>query len=300
VSSVSTAELASAARAGDVAGFANLVERHRADLRAVAIVCLGYNAEADDVVQDAILIAMQRLGDLREPASVLPWLKTIVRNQCRMVLRGNRTSAAAYPEPEFRLDPADEFERADLQSWVREAVAGLSPAVREVTLLRYFSDFRSYREIAEVCGVRMETVRTRLREGRLALGRTLRATADGTYRDDDSAAEASRREAETTLVAWRDGGYRKLVLDRFHPRADVLIGGRLIGGRDEMVDLMESTRGDGVDMRFHDASASRDLMIWETGFVNPPEDPEHCPPTMVWLYSLKDQRIGRLRMAYGR
>ena len=67
-----------------------------------------------------------------------------------------------------------------------------------------------------------------------------------------------------------------------------------------MIDLMESTRGDGVDMRFHDASASGDLMIWETAFVNPPEDPEHCPPTMVWLYSLTDQRVGRLRMAYGR
>lgn len=81
------AELIGAARNGDAAALGALIERHRPGMRAVALAMLGWGPDADDAVQDAILIALSRLGDLRDPAAAGPWLRTITRNAARMRLR---------------------------------------------------------------------------------------------------------------------------------------------------------------------------------------------------------------------
>jgi len=72
-----TIELARAAQSGDDAAFVLLIEEHMAGMRAVAIALLGYVDEADDVVQDAVLTALRRLPELRDPAAAGPWLRRV-------------------------------------------------------------------------------------------------------------------------------------------------------------------------------------------------------------------------------
>jgi len=84
------AELVAAARAGEVSGLGVLLERHRATMKAVAVGVLGFGPAADDVVQDAMVIALRHLGELRDPQAAGPWLRSIVRNACRMRLRSAR------------------------------------------------------------------------------------------------------------------------------------------------------------------------------------------------------------------
>ncbi|HEV7973883.1 sigma-70 family RNA polymerase sigma factor [Amycolatopsis sp.] len=60
-----------------------LLARHRPGMRAVALSLLGHGHDADDAVQDASLVALLRIGDVRDPAAVGPWLRMIVRNACR-------------------------------------------------------------------------------------------------------------------------------------------------------------------------------------------------------------------------
>ena len=81
------AALARAAQAGDAASMGVLFERHRARLHAVAVGMLGHGSDAEDCVQDTIVIAMRRIGELREPAAVGGWLVAIVVNVCRAQLR---------------------------------------------------------------------------------------------------------------------------------------------------------------------------------------------------------------------
>ena len=81
------AALARAAQAGDATGLGVLFERHRARLHAVAVGMLGHGPDADDAVQDAIVIAMRRIGELREPAAARGWLVAILVNVCRARLR---------------------------------------------------------------------------------------------------------------------------------------------------------------------------------------------------------------------
>jgi DNA-directed RNA polymerase specialized sigma24 family protein len=123
---LSDGELARAARASDASCLGLLLERHRADLRAVAVALLGYGPDAEDAVQDAMLTALSSLGSLRDPDTVGAWLPAIVRNACRMHLR------MARPQVPLDFDVAgtesveDVLDRHALGDWVWHAIGKLS------------------------------------------------------------------------------------------------------------------------------------------------------------------------------
>ncbi|MGW8881300.1 RNA polymerase sigma factor [Streptomyces sp. OK228] len=58
-------------------------------MRAVALSVLGPGPDVDDVVQDAAVTALRRVGDVRDPAAVGAWLGMIVRNASRSLLRSS-------------------------------------------------------------------------------------------------------------------------------------------------------------------------------------------------------------------
>src|SRR5436305_9863227 len=89
--------LVAAARRGDRDAFGRLVDRHRPRTHALTRRLLGDAAEAEDVVQEAVLRAYLALRDLRDPARFGAWLCGIALNLGRMRLRGAR-----------RLEPLDE------------------------------------------------------------------------------------------------------------------------------------------------------------------------------------------------
>jgi RNA polymerase sigma-70 factor (ECF subfamily) len=68
--------------AGDRTAFAELVERHRDRLWAVALRTLGDPDDAADAVQDALVSAYRRAGGFRGEAAVTTWLHRIVVNAC--------------------------------------------------------------------------------------------------------------------------------------------------------------------------------------------------------------------------
>ncbi|MEV8563141.1 sigma-70 family RNA polymerase sigma factor [Streptomyces sp. NPDC051917] len=76
------AALTRAARSGDVSALALLLERHRPAIRAVALSLLGPGPDVDDVMQEAALVALRRIVDVRDPEAVGPWLRMVVRNSC--------------------------------------------------------------------------------------------------------------------------------------------------------------------------------------------------------------------------
>ena len=198
------AKLTRAAQAGEVAALGLLLERHRQGMRAVAVSILGPGADADDVMQDAALTALLRIGDVRDPEAVGAWLRTIVRNAGRQVVR---EAAVVRPVGELplqstHLGPEQWLERNTLRDWVWEALEELSPALRMPLVLRYFATgATSYERIAEVCGVPVGTVRSRLSQGRTKLAAALAATADAPHGDAQQRVRASRVEAHELLAA---------------------------------------------------------------------------------------------------
>ena len=134
--------------------------------------------EAEDVVQDAYLRAIRPFADFRG-GDGRAWLLTIIRNRCYDRLRQKGASGQntdfdeavhsggrQTPNPETALLLA---ERTEL---LRESLAELPAEYREVLVLRELEQL-SYREIANIAGIPLGTVMSRLSRARQQLQRTV-------------------------------------------------------------------------------------------------------------------------------
>ena len=88
----SDGELVGAAQAEDVASLGELLERYRAPLHAAALRFVGHG-RAEDAVQETFVIALRRIGDVRDPDAVGGWLHAVLRNVCLMTLRRDAQDA---------------------------------------------------------------------------------------------------------------------------------------------------------------------------------------------------------------
>ncbi|WP_199485138.1 RNA polymerase sigma factor [Actinomadura craniellae] len=292
-------ELLRAARNGEVAAVGALLERHRAGMHAVALSVLGNGPDVEDAVQDASLIALRRMGEVRQPESVGAWLRMVVRNVCRSRLRA---AAITTPVPDpgavaAGAGPEGVIEQHAMRDWLWRAIDELSPTLRVTVMLRHFSPRTpSYHQIAALYGVPVGTVRSRLGQARAKLAEAMAATAASAHDDAVARCRASAREAVETLAAAEQGRFAELTAERWTPDVAYYRGRRRVGGRDFLIRGMAGDLEAGVRQRFVAAVTGRDATIWEMDLVNPPEKPGHCPPAVAWLMSLRDGRMHQLRL----
>jgi RNA polymerase sigma factor (sigma-70 family) len=131
-------------------------------------------ADADDIVQDAMLRAFRAFDGFRG-GDIKPWLLTIVRN-CSRNLGADTKRRAHAPLPEENASalvspdatPETLVMQASERRKLNEAVALLPNEFREVLILREMEDM-SYREIAEMTGAPIGTVMSRLARARAML-----------------------------------------------------------------------------------------------------------------------------------
>lgn len=141
---------------------------------------------SEDVVQDAMVRAFRAFGSFRGE-SPRAWLFAIVRNCCRtaqsgargavsLVIHESSLSEEAAAEMAQHADPSpspeeEVFRKADING-VRLAIEAIPEPFREVIVLRELEEL-SYAEIAEVTGVPIGTVMSRLARGRAILAKEL-------------------------------------------------------------------------------------------------------------------------------
>ncbi|MGA7911713.1 MAG: RNA polymerase sigma factor [Candidatus Dormiibacterota bacterium] len=155
--SYTEAELIHAAKRGDGAAFADLVQpQYKAAFR-VAYGLLHDASEAEDVVQEAAFKAWRRLGNLREGSSLKPWFLAIVANQCRDVSGGRWWSVSKVDPPEGDMGSVDVAAAVDL----RRALRRLSHDDRLIVVLRYYLDM-PFEEIATTLGITPKAARHRV------------------------------------------------------------------------------------------------------------------------------------------
>jgi RNA polymerase sigma factor (sigma-70 family) len=128
-------EIVAAIVAGQPGGLAAAYDRYAQALHAYCCTMLGEPSDAADTVQDTFVIAAAKLGGLRDPDRLRPWLYAVARNECHRRLRG-RASAAPLDEAGEMADDAPEVgvgaEQAELRRLVRSALGGLNPSEREI------------------------------------------------------------------------------------------------------------------------------------------------------------------------
>jgi len=271
----SDAELVRAARGGDSPALGMLLDRHRASLHAHALGMLGGGEDAADAVQETFVLALLCLHQLRTADAAGAWLHAIVRSVCAMrVRRPWREIATAEIETlAERAEPVNV--QTPLQDWVLTALEGLSEPLRVVTVLRYFGRGHSYAQIAQICGVPVGTVRSRLHQAKAELAAQLLAQAF----DSPRAGSEWERRIVAAHAALDDGDPDPFV--EMFSRDVALRGAMNLDGIDEIRRLCEHDLADGVRLRLLHIVTSAGITVVEKEFVNPPEDPEHCPPGLI-------------------
>lgn len=164
--------------------FGLLVSRYQPRLYRALVHVLGSADDAQDVAQDAFLLAYQKLGTFRRQSAFYSWLFRIALNAAisnrRRVkkpmssLEARREDTGSEPvDAHVDNQPDHALKQADQQRLVRVALAALSEEFRAPLVLKEMDGMR-YEEIAEVLNCPVGTVRSRIHRGRIELRERLR------------------------------------------------------------------------------------------------------------------------------
>lgn len=166
--------------AGNKAAFEILVQRHKARLYSYLLRLLRDPTEAEEVAQEAFVRAYVHADKYRNIAKFSTWLYTIATNLVRNRIRKTRSAPKLLSlhwghdddddrEPIDLPDPGDRpdrvFEKSELQGLVARGIEQIPARYREAFVLREVNHF-TYEEIAEITGLKLGTVRSRINRGR--------------------------------------------------------------------------------------------------------------------------------------
>lgn len=165
------------AQAGDMRAFDRLVSKHRGRIYAMILNMVKNDADAWDLSQEAFIKAWRALPKFEARARFSTWLFRISHNVVYDWLRKRRIDSEGELNDEIfdagRIDPGavtmpqqdkrpdEALEQTELRGQIKEAISRLSEEHREVILLREVQGL-DYKEIAEIIGVSMGTVMSRI------------------------------------------------------------------------------------------------------------------------------------------
>jgi RNA polymerase sigma-70 factor, ECF subfamily len=171
---------------------------HLDDVYTLARYLMRNTDDAEDAVQECYLRALRHFDSYRGPA-MKPWLLAILRNVCNAEFTRRRggelptdyaqdESVAEMPMwQEPQASPEKVVLRQQDAATIRQLVAGLPELFREAIVLREINDL-SYKEIAEVAGVPVGTVMSRLARARAMLRSAWNTAETATARPGSGAA----------------------------------------------------------------------------------------------------------------
>src|SRR5687767_6185694 len=176
-------ELVARSRSGDMDSFNQLILRWERPIYALAYRVIGREEDARDVAQETFLRAFRALPGFKGQAKFSSWLYRIALNLCRDWIRKQRRAPVVQmPEgvdpAEFaaETEPAESIEdlvaRRELSEIVEEAMKILPEEQRTAIILKEYHGL-TFQEIADLQGVPLSTVKTRLYQGLSVLRRHL-------------------------------------------------------------------------------------------------------------------------------
>jgi RNA polymerase sigma-70 factor (ECF subfamily) len=168
-------------RTGDRAAWNMLIGRHMGRVFGLAYRFTGRVDEAEDLTQDVFVKVFQRLGQFDGPETLFPaWLLTLARHLALDRLRREKARPSSEPDlleslPSRTPGPDRKLEEIESAGIVRNGLRRLPVVLREAVILRDLEGL-SYEEAAEIAGVPVGTVKSRVNRGRIELARRLEGT----------------------------------------------------------------------------------------------------------------------------
>lgn len=175
------ARLVMAAQKGDRRAADRLVRDHEGWVRSAIYSVTGRPDLVEDIAQQVWMQVWERIGSLKEPERLKPWLYSIARHAAidagmsakrRKSRSGNLDESEDVPDVRNEAQPAHAAARGELRETLLQAVRGLPVLYREPFVLRHLEDW-TYAQIGEVLDLPVETVETRLARARRMLREAL-------------------------------------------------------------------------------------------------------------------------------
>lgn len=159
-------------RAGSEAALAAVLRRHAPSVHRFGLKMCRDPDDAKDVLQDTLLAAARGARDFRGGSSLSTWLYTIARSFCIKKRRRSEPPHASLDDDDAvqlasPLSAPDEAAAdREIGASLQAAIAALQPQYREVLLLRDVEGL-SAKEVAEVVGIGVDAVKSRLHRARM-------------------------------------------------------------------------------------------------------------------------------------
>ena len=174
------------AQAGEREAFNWLVRRFQDRAVAYAASVVGDFWLAQDVAQEAFVEAHSTLHMLRTPEAFPVWFRKIIFKHCDRQTRRKRVDTVPLQAVEcfrhFSPDLADLAERHQVEQSVRQAIQSLPEGQRAVITLFYMSE-QSHQDIADFLDLPVQTIKSRLHQGRSRLKERLLAMFNDSLQD---------------------------------------------------------------------------------------------------------------------
>ncbi len=175
------AQLVSAAKAGDVHAFEELVSRYEGKIFRLGMNITQNREDAEDVMQEAFLKSYTNLDRFQGDSRFYTWLVRIAVNEALMKLRKRRGNQVSLDEPindgddpifreieDWGPSPEQRFAQTELNRILNEVISELDPIFRVAFLLRDVEGL-STEETAQALGITDAAVKSRLLRARLKL-----------------------------------------------------------------------------------------------------------------------------------
>jgi RNA polymerase sigma-70 factor (ECF subfamily) len=177
--------LVAAAKRGDTGAFEELVNRYESRIFRLTMNITQNREDAEDATQDAFLKSFRNLSRFESKSRFYTWLVRIAVNEALMRLRRRRPNVTSLDEPiendgelipqeveDWGPTPEQRYAQTQMNSILSEAIGKLEPIFRTVFLLRDVEQI-STEETADVLGISVPAVKSRLLRARLKLRQSL-------------------------------------------------------------------------------------------------------------------------------
>lgn len=179
-------ELARLCASGDEEAWRTFVQRFQRKIWYVAFQFTGRSDEAEELTQEIFLHLLSVLPSFDASGSLPGWIQRVARNYAIDHYRRRRRERSLVRDDEHaeeilltardrsgKTDPHETLESKDLSEWLRSVLDRLPTELAQAVILRDLQEM-TYDEMAELLGIPLGTVKSRINRGRIELARRLR------------------------------------------------------------------------------------------------------------------------------
>jgi len=160
---------------GDIESFRLIVERYERPIARMIRNIINNRDSCEDIAQDVFFAAYRKLASF-DPArsNFSTWLFTIARNKSINALRKKRPlSMSELPQNSDRHNPSDELAEREFFDELDAGLEALPSAQKRAFVLAEFEEL-SYEDIAQIEGVRIGTIKSRINRAKKKLAKALK------------------------------------------------------------------------------------------------------------------------------